>query len=140
MTSDASAGLLPSPWKPNASSSPGAPRVIANMLICAARTTWLATKRYLVCERAQCPSSCASTAVTCSSVLCSSSVSYNTMRLFLKKPYMYALLWALRRDPSTTKSFLSGNFNLPASASIFFFNLPSSSGWYLLKRGAMITG
>ena len=36
------------------------------------------------------PSSCASTATTCSSLHCSMSVSNSTMRLFLNIPYMYA--------------------------------------------------
>lgn len=66
------------------------------------------------------PSSCASTAVTSSSWHCSTRVSNSTMRLFLKKPYMYALLWALRVEPSMRKSLVRGNLREPASASILF--------------------
>jgi hypothetical protein len=47
------------------------------------------------------PSSCANTAIICAGLHCSTSVSYNTMRLFLPNPKKYALLCAdLHRAPN----------------------------------------
>lgn len=45
-------------------------------------------------QRVLTPSSCASTATICAGLHCSTSVSYNTMRLFLPSPKKYALLCA----------------------------------------------
>ena len=62
------------------------------------------------------------------------------MRLFLPKPYMYAFEWPERLEPSTTKSFFSGNLSVLASSSMPVRRGPSSSGEYLLKSGAMRVG
>lgn len=51
--------------------------------------------------------------------------------------HMYALLWALRLEPSIWYSFLRGNCSELASASILLRRLPSGSGSNLLKRGAI---
>ena len=98
--------------------------------------------------------------LTSAGVACLISVSNNTIRLLLQKPYlqakaslrihggptptfhthMYAFEWALCRLPSTTNSLRNGNLRRDAKASIRSRRGPSWRGVNVLKHGAMTFG